>query len=72
MIGVICVHCSLRAKFGVDAMKNVVHGSSNVENAMKVIKEFLPEVEILPDGTVKGLKLFLYLHWRSPPSQPYI
>lgn len=44
---------SLRAKFGVDAMKNVVHGSSNVENAMKVIKEFLPEVEILPDGTVK-------------------
>ena len=38
-------------------MKNAVHGSSTVEKAEKVIKEFFPEVEILPDGTVKGLSL---------------
>ena len=42
-------------------MKNAVHGSSDVEKAEKVIKEFLPEVEILPDGTVRGLD-FLYLY----------
>lgn len=36
-------------------MKNAVHGSSSLEKAEKVIKEFLPEVEILPDGTVRGL-----------------
>lgn len=53
-------YCSLRAKFGVDTMKNAVHGSSNVEKAVKVIKEFLPEVEVLPDGTVRGLKLVLF------------
>ena len=47
--------CSLRAQFGVDTMKNAVHGSSSLEKAEKVIKEFLPEVEILPDGTVRGL-----------------
>ena len=45
----------LRAQFGTDTMKNAVHGSSTVEKAEKVIKEFLPEVEILPDGTVRGL-----------------
>ena len=45
----------LRAQFGTDTMKNAVHGSSTVEMAEKVIKEFLPEVEILPDGTVRGL-----------------
>ncbi|KAK2560505.1 Thioredoxin domain-containing protein 3-like protein [Acropora cervicornis] len=44
---------SLRAQFGTDTMKNAVHGSSTVEKAEKVIKEFLPEVEILPDGTVR-------------------
>ncbi|XP_078344639.1 thioredoxin domain-containing protein 3 homolog isoform X2 [Oculina patagonica] len=44
---------SLRAQFGVDTMKNAVHGSSTVEKAEEVIKEFFPEVEILPDGTVK-------------------
>ena len=48
---------SLRAQFGSDTMKNAVHGSSTVEKAEKVIKEFFPEVEILPDGTVKGLNL---------------
>ncbi|XP_020612978.1 thioredoxin domain-containing protein 3 homolog [Orbicella faveolata] len=48
---------SLRAQFGSDTMKNAVHGSSSVEKAEKVIKEFFPEVEILPDGTVKGLSL---------------
>ena len=48
---------SLRAQFGLDTMKNAVHGSSTVEKAEKVIKEFFPEVEILPDGTVKGLSL---------------
>jgi len=42
-------------------MKNAVHGSSDVEKAEKVIREFLPEVEILPDGTVRGLD-FLYLY----------
>lgn len=41
-------------------MKNAVHGSSNVEKAVEVIKEFLPEVEVLPDGTVRGLKLVLF------------
>lgn len=41
-------------------MKNAVHGSSNVEKAVEVIKEFLPEVEVLPDGTVRGLKLALF------------
>ena len=45
----------LRAQFGTDTMKNAVHGSSSVAKAEKVIKEFLPEVEILPDGTVRGL-----------------
>ena len=34
-----------------------MHGSSSVEKAEKAIKEFFPEVEILPDGTVKGLSL---------------
>ena len=48
---------SLRAQFGSDTMKNAVHGSSSVERAEKVIKEFFPEVEILPDGTVKGSSL---------------
>lgn len=52
--------CSLRAQFGVDTMKNAVHGSSTVEKAEEVIKEFFPEVEILPDGTVKGLSLLLF------------
>lgn len=41
-------------------MKNAVHGSSNVDNAEKIIKQFLPEVEILPDGTVKGLNYFIF------------
>lgn len=41
-------------------MKNAVHGSSNLEKAVEVIKEFLPEVEVLPDGTVRGLKLVLF------------
>lgn len=41
-------------------MKNAVHGSSDVEKAVEVIKEFLPEVEVLPDGTVRGLKLVLF------------
>lgn len=41
-------------------MKNAVHGSSNVEKAVEVIKEFLPEVEVLPDGTVRGLKHVLF------------
>ena len=36
-----------------------MHGSSSVQNAEKVMKEFFPEVEILPDGTVKGLSLLL-------------
>lgn len=43
---------SLRAQFGVDTMKNAVHGSSSVEKAKAVIEGFFPEVEILPDGTV--------------------
>lgn len=51
---------SLRAQFGSDTMKNAVHGSSTVEKAEKVIKEFFPEVEFLPDGTVKGLS-FLFV-----------
>ena len=57
-IGVFFIHVfSLRAQFGSDAMRNAVHGSSSVEKAEKAIKEFFPEVEILPDGTVKGLSL---------------
>lgn len=44
----------MRAQFGVDKLKNVVHGSSNEDKAKDVIKTFFPEVEILPDGTVKG------------------
>lgn len=48
---------SLRAQFGVDTMKNAVHGSSSVEKAKAVIEGFFPEVEILPDGTVAGLNL---------------
>lgn len=57
LIGVFSSMYSLRAQFGSDTMKNAVHGSSSVEKAEKVIKEFFPEVEILPDGTVKGLSL---------------
>ncbi|XP_020893204.1 thioredoxin domain-containing protein 3 homolog isoform X2 [Exaiptasia diaphana] len=44
---------TLRAQFGVDKLKNVVHGSSNPDKAVEVIKEFFPEVELNPDGTVK-------------------
>ena len=57
LIGSLFNPCSLRAQFGVDTMKNAVHGSSTVEKAEKIIMEFFPEVEILPDGTVKGLSL---------------
>lgn len=51
------MYISLRAQFGSDTMKNAVHGSSTVEKAEEAIKEFFPEVEILPDGTVRGLSL---------------
>ena len=40
--------------FAKDTMKNAVHSSSNVEKATAVIHEFFPEVELNPDGTVKG------------------
>ena len=46
-------------------MKNAVHGSSSLEKAEKVIKEFLPEVEILPDGTVRGLSFSVYAHFHK-------
>lgn len=45
----------LRAQLGVDKLKNIVHGSSNPDKAVEVIKEFFPEVELLPDGTVKRM-----------------
>lgn len=61
---------SLRAQFGSDTMKNAVHGSSTVEKAEKVIKEFFPEVEILPDGTVKGLS-FLFVRSCTSSVFPY-
>lgn len=56
---------SLRAQFGSDTMRNAVHGSSTVEKAEKAIKEFFPEVEILPDGTVKGLSLLFITSYTS-------
>lgn len=55
------MYISLRAQFGSDTMKNAVHGSSTVEKAEEAIKEFFPEVEILPDGTVRGLSLVYIL-----------
>ena len=44
----------LRAKFASDEMKNAIHGSSSVMKAKAVIEEYFPEVELNPDGTVKG------------------
>ena len=41
--------------FAKDTMKNAVHSSSNVEKATAVIHEYFPEVELNPDGTVKGI-----------------
>ena len=54
--------------FAKDTMKNAVHSSSNVEKAAAVIHEFFPEVELNPDGTVRGiLKLQTLLIFRNLP-----
>lgn len=43
---------SLRAQFGIDEMKNAIHGSSSVTKAKQVIDEFFPDIKFDEEGKV--------------------
>ncbi len=53
--------------YATDSMHNAVHSSSNKEKATEIIEEFFPEIELNPDGTVKGkvLQRFNLVKWKT-------
>ena len=44
----------LRGQYGIDLLKNAVHGSSNVDHAMSTIQKIFGELYFNKDGTTQG------------------
>ena len=48
------ISCRIRAQFGHNSLANAVHGSANQEEADKNISLIFGDLDITPDGRVKG------------------